>query len=135
MSNRGADRQSVIMSRRDLEFLLFEWLDTEGLLQRDRFSEHSRETVEAVLALAETVSTAQFAPHNRASDLQEPRFDGNKVEVVPEVGTALRSFAESGFIAAPLEEDVGGMGLPQSVFGACMAWFHAANAGTPGTRC
>jgi alkylation response protein AidB-like acyl-CoA dehydrogenase len=132
MSNRGPDRQSVIMSRRDLEFLLFEWLDTEDLLRRDQFAEHSRETVEAVLALAETLATAEFAPHNRASDLQEPRFDGEKVEVIPEVGTALRSFADSGFIAAPLEEGVGGMGLPQSVFGACMAWFHAANAGTTG---
>jgi len=29
---------SVIMSRRDLEFLLFEWLDTEALLGRELFA-------------------------------------------------------------------------------------------------
>jgi alkylation response protein AidB-like acyl-CoA dehydrogenase len=123
---------SVIMSRRDLDFLLFEWLDTESLLRRSRYQEHSAETVGAVLDLAEQVATSTFAPHNRAADLQEPRFDGRTVEVVPEVGTALRTFAETGFVAAPLDEAAGGLQLPLSVFNACMAWFHAANAGTTG---
>ena len=39
------------MSRRDLEFLLYEWLDVEALTSRERFSAHSRETFDAVLDL------------------------------------------------------------------------------------
>ncbi|WP_121257624.1 acyl-CoA dehydrogenase [Nocardioides ferulae] len=123
---------SSIMSRRDLDFLLHEWLSTDDLLGRAAFAEHSRDTVDAVLDLAEALATELFATHNRAADLAEPRFDGERVEVLPEVGAALRAFAEAGFLAAPLPETAGGMGLPQSVFGACMAWFHAANAGTTG---
>ncbi|MCW2783625.1 MAG: acyl-CoA dehydrogenase [Marmoricola sp.] len=120
------------MSRRDLDFLLFEWLRTDELLDRDRFAEHSRDTFAAVLDLAEEVATEQFAPHNRTADLNEPHFDGTKVELIPEVATALHSFAEAGLLAAPLDEAVGGMQLPLSVFNGCMAWFHAANAGTTG---
>ncbi len=123
---------SVIMSRRDLEFLLFEWLDTEALLGRERFAEHSRDTVEAVLALAETVATEHFAPHNRASDLSEPTFDGTSVHVIPEVGDALRTHAEAGFLSARMDESVGGLGLPLSVHSACSSWFYAANTATTG---
>jgi alkylation response protein AidB-like acyl-CoA dehydrogenase len=123
---------SQIMSRRDLEFLLFEWLDTESLLGRTRYAEHSRDVVEDLLGLAERIATDHFAPHNRAADLAEPRFDGERVELVPEVEPALRAFADAGFLAAPLSEEAGGLQLPSSVFGACMAWFHAANVGTAG---
>ncbi len=64
---------SEIMSRRDLEFLLYEWLDVEALTTRERYAEHSRETFDGVLELSEQLATDQFAPHNRAADLEEPQ--------------------------------------------------------------
>ena len=121
---------SLIMSRRDLDFLLFEWLDTDDLLTRPRFCDHDRDTVSGVLDLAEALATSHFAPHNRTSDLNEPRFDGRVVEVLPEVGIALEAFAEAGFPSAPMDAELGGAQLPGSVFIAAMSWFHAANTGT-----
>ncbi len=120
------------MSRADLQFLLFDWLGTDSLFERPRYADHSRDTVEDLLGLAEQIATGSFAPHNRKADLEEPRFDGEKVELVPEAAPALRAFADAGFLAAPLDEAVGGMQLPTSVFNAAMAWFHAANVGTTG---
>ena len=40
--------KSTIMSRRDLDFLLHEWLGTDDLLARPRYADHSRGTVDAV---------------------------------------------------------------------------------------
>ena len=120
---------STIMSRRDLDFLLHEWLGTEELLSRPRYADHSRDTVDAVLDLAEQVATTQFAPHNRRSDLNEPTFDGTSVTVIPEVGVALRAFADAGFLSASVD-GLDASPLPASVFAACMSWFQAANAGT-----
>ena len=117
---------STIMSRRDLDFLLHEWLDTDALYRRERYAEHSRDTVDAVLDLAAQVATESFAPHNRKSDLEEPRFDGRTVTVIPEVGAALRAFADAGFLTATLDPRAGGVQLPYSVYSACMAWFEAA---------
>ena len=117
------------MSRRDLDFLLHEWLGTEELLSRPRYADHSRDTVDAVLDLAEQVATTQFAPHNRRSDLNEPTFDGTSVTVIPEVGVALRAFADAGFLSASVD-GLDASPLPASVFAACMSWFQAANAGT-----
>ena len=36
---------SYHLNRRDLDFLLFDWLKIEDLLGRERFAEHSRETL------------------------------------------------------------------------------------------
>jgi butyryl-CoA dehydrogenase len=119
----------TILSRRDLDFLLHEWLDTETLLERERYADHSRDTVDAVLDLAEQVATASFAPHNRTSDLHEPTYDGRNVTVIPEVATALKAFADAGFYSLRLDDD-GASPLPGSVSAAAMAWFQAANPGT-----
>ncbi|MGZ4536827.1 MAG: acyl-CoA dehydrogenase [Nocardioidaceae bacterium] len=121
---------STILSRRDLDFLLYEWLDVEALCTRERFAEHSRETFDAVLDLSEQIATDFFAPHNRKSDLEEPRLVDGRVELVPEVGQALDAFAKADLVGAAMDASVGGMQLPQAVFGACMAWFYAANVAT-----
>ena len=95
--------RSLLLSRRDLDFLLHEWLDVEALTKRERFAEHSRETFDAVLDLSEQVATRHFAPHNRAADLAEPRFDGERVHMIPEVGEALRVFADTGIVGAAMD--------------------------------
>ena len=43
--------KSTLLSRRDLDFLLYEWLRVDELTKRERFAEHSRETFDAVLDL------------------------------------------------------------------------------------
>ena len=43
--------KSTILSRHDLDFMLYEWLDVEKLTALDRFAEHSRETFDGVLDL------------------------------------------------------------------------------------
>ncbi len=121
---------SLLLSRRDLDFLLFEWLDVEGLTKRPRFAEHSRETFDAVLELAERVATDHFAPHNRTSDQNEPTFNGHQVTLIPEIGAALKAFSAAGFLGATLDEDLGGMQLPATVAHAVACWFQAANIST-----
>ncbi len=121
---------SLLLSRRDLEFLLYEWLEVELLTKRERFVEHSRETFDAVLDLAEQVATEQFAPHNKANDRHEPSVVDGKVVLVPQVRAALEVFAATGLVASSMDEAVGGMQLPAVVSGACFAYFQAANVGS-----
>ncbi len=121
---------SLLLSRRDLDFLLHEWLDVTSLTSRERYAEHSRETFDAVLELSEQIATDHFAPHNRAADLHEPEFDGEHVRMIPEVAKALAVFADAGITGAGMDPSVGGMALPQAVTQACFLWFQAANIGT-----
>ncbi|GAB3938278.1 hypothetical protein GCM10027614_18040 [Micromonospora vulcania] len=121
---------STLLSRRDLDFLLHDWLQVSKLVERPRYAEHSRETFDDALDLAERVATEQFAPHNRAADLAEPTFDGQRVHLIPQVRAALDSFAETGLLTAALDDSVGGLQLPHAVTAACLAWFQAANVAT-----
>jgi alkylation response protein AidB-like acyl-CoA dehydrogenase len=121
---------SLLLSRRDLDFLLHEWLDVCSLTGRERFSDHSRETIDAVLDLAEQIATRDFAPHNRASDENEPTFDGERVHLHAEIGQALKKYGASGLIGAGMDHEVGGMQLPSAVTQALLGWFQAANVGT-----
>ncbi|WP_407442789.1 acyl-CoA dehydrogenase [Rhodococcus sp. (in: high G+C Gram-positive bacteria)] len=120
-----------VLSRRDLDFLLYDWLDIESLTTRSRFAEHSRETFDAVLNLSADIATKHFATHNKKADAQEPRMDEDgRVEIIPEVKAALDLFSKAGLIAGGFDEAHGGMQLPIAVLRASMAWFQAANAGT-----
>ena len=123
---------SRLLSRRDVEFLLYEWLDVTALCSRPRYADHSRETFDGALDTAERIATEVFLPHRRKSDVEEPEFDGERVHIIPEVGVAYRAFAESGLLAAAQDYDFGGMQLPAVVDKACFAYVLAANAGSAG---
>lgn len=121
---------SKILSSRDLEFMLFEWLDARSLTERPRFQGHSESTFRGVLELSKELATEHFAGHNRLNDLSEPRVHEGRVIVNGEVSEALRRFAESGLIAATIDEANGGFQLPEVIHRACFMWFQAANIGT-----
>lgn len=123
---------SNLLSRRDLDFLLFEWLKVEDLAARDRFAEHSRETFSALLDLCEDLATRYFATHNKKNDAQEPTFEGERVSVIPEVKQALDAFAKADLLAMSMDHALGGWQLPTVLAGAGLAWFHAANVATAG---
>ncbi len=118
------------MSRRDLDFLLYEWLDCEALTSRERYAEHSRETFDAALDVSAQVATEHFAPHNKAADANEPTFDGERVHLTDGVAEALAAFWDTGLLGASMDAEVGGLQFPFVVSAACTAWFQAANVAT-----
>jgi alkylation response protein AidB-like acyl-CoA dehydrogenase len=124
--------QSMLVSRSDLDFLLYDWLRVDELTKRDRFAEHSRDTFDAVLELCEQLATRYFATHNKKSDANEPTFDGCRVTVIPEVKEALDAVAQADIIAMTMDQRLGGAQLPTTVAQAAFAWFAAANVSTAG---
>ena len=124
--------KSMLVSRSDLDFLLYDWLRVDELTKRDRFAEHSRETFDAVLELCEQLATRYFANHNKKSDANEPTFDGQHVTVIPEVKEALDAVAQADIIAMTMDQRLGGAQLPATVAQAAFAWFAAANVSTAG---
>ncbi|MCJ7452762.1 MAG: acyl-CoA dehydrogenase [Steroidobacteraceae bacterium] len=123
---------SRLIARRDLDFLLHEWLGVESLSKRPRYADHSRETFDAALETAERIATEEFLPHRRRGDVEEPEFDGGRVRLIPEVRQSFEAFAAAGLLAASQDYEYGGMQLPAVVDKACFAYFLAANAGSSG---
>ncbi len=119
------------MSRADLDFLLYDWLDVSELTARPRFADHTRETFDAVLDLSHDMAAKLFAPHNKKSDQNEPQIGADgKVVLLDEVVTAVRTFGEAGLNAGSFDAELGGMQLPHTLSRASMVNFQAANAAT-----
>jgi len=113
--------------RPTLDFLLYDWLDAESLSQRERFSDHSRETFDAVLDTCERIAREKYAPANRIVDTQEPHFDGEKVVLPQATHDAHKAFVESGMMSAAQDYDIGGMQLPYTLQAAANSFFAMAS--------
>jgi len=121
-----------LINDRDLDFLLYEFLDTEALLERPRYEEHSKDVFTATLQTAKTIAEKYFANHNAKGDCNEPTFDGEKVHMIPETKEAWDAFAEAGFLAAHYDFDEGGMQMPEIILRAAMSYVSAANISSTG---
>lgn len=124
--------KSLLLSRQDLDFLLFDWLRIDELTARPRFAEHSRDTFSDALDLCEQLASKYFAPHNKKGDAHEPTFDGETVTVIGEVKEALAACADAELIGMAMDYGLGGAQLPMTVAQAGFAWLLAANVSTAG---
>lgn len=120
----------MLIDQRNLAFELYEVLDAEGLTQRPRFADHNRETFDAAIGTARTIAEKLFAPHNRKSDENEPKYVDGAAELIPEVKPAVDAFLEAGFLNATRTFEQGGMQMPNLLSQACFAHFQSANAAT-----
>jgi butyryl-CoA dehydrogenase len=118
--------------RPTLDFLLYNWLHADELNSRKRFSDHSRETFDAVLDTCERIAREKYAPFNRLVDTEEPRFDGEKVILPAATKEAWKAYAESGMLSAAQDYEIGGMQLPYTVEAAAGAFFGVASVSIGG---
>ena len=122
----------MIIHQQTLNFLLYDVFNAEELTQFDAYKDHDRNTFDGVVETSLKIATDYFLPHNAKADANEPTFDGEKVETIPEVKAAWKHFTEAGLINARHAFDEGGMQLPALVHSACMGLFTGANPSTAG---
>ena len=123
--------KSDLLSRRDLDFLLFEWLDVEALTKRPRFADHSAETFGDVLDLCEQLATRYFANAQQAQRRQRAHLRRHDGHGDPRGQGGLDAFAAAGLLGD-------GHGRTSSAARSCrspwrqagFAWFAAANIST-----
>lgn len=116
-----------LLGRREVEFLLYEFLDTESLLERPRYREHTREVFDATIELAEQISDSHFAPSYQKGDVHEPIFDGKKVHTIDAATASWNAVRTAGFLKAHCDFDEGGLQLPEVILRTAMAHFMVAN--------
>ncbi|HHO55916.1 MAG TPA: acyl-CoA dehydrogenase, partial [Trueperaceae bacterium] len=115
---------------KDIRFNLYEVLNSEKLLNTERYKEHNIEIFDAVIDTAKKIAEDLFAPHNTKADEHEPSFDGENVKLIPETKKAWDAFAKAGFLATSMDEEWGGSQLPEVIARAVYLIFCAANVST-----
>jgi len=121
-----------LLSRRDLEFYLYEMFNVEALASRERYQDHNRESFNAALDIAEKIAEDYFVPIRKTVDLNQPDWDGEKVIMIPEIKAAYDAVAEAGLICPDQDYEMGGMQLPLVVAACAMGYVTAAASTTNG---
>ena len=121
-----------LLSRRDLEFYLYELFEVESLASRERYADHNRESFNAAMDIAEKVAEEYFVPIRAKVDMNQPDWDGEKVIMIPEIKRAYDAVAEAGLICPDQDYDMGGMQLPLVVAACAMGYLTAAASTTNG---
>ena len=121
-----------ILSQRDLEFMIYEFLDAEALTSRERYSDHNRETFDAAISISKAVAEKYFLPIRQKVDTEQPTFDGKNVSMIPEIKVAVDAVLASGLAFPAADYEYGGMQLPPIVATAASAYINAAGSTTLG---
>jgi alkylation response protein AidB-like acyl-CoA dehydrogenase len=116
----------ILIAREELDFLLWDWLD----LAEECGDAVDRESADAILDLSTRLAAGSFLTHYKTADQIEPYQDAAGVHALPQIGEALREYAELGLFAASFPPELGGLGLPGLLANASFAQFLAANVAT-----
>jgi alkylation response protein AidB-like acyl-CoA dehydrogenase len=107
-----------LYSRKNIDFLLHEVLEVEDLCKDDYFNNHSKETFDLVLEMADEISQNASLPPFVDSDRKQPQLIENQVKVHPGVHAFVKSYAAAGLISATFDESFDGQQLPKTVYAA-----------------
>jgi butyryl-CoA dehydrogenase len=118
---------SMIVNRRDLDFVLYETLGLDKILESERYADYDRESLDAIMDLCQAIAEDQFLPCAAKLDANEPKFVDGKVETISELKEAIAAYQEAGLCASAYDSDVGGMQLPWMMDQALNGMFVCAN--------
>ena len=118
---------SMIVNRRDLDFMFYEALSLDQVLQSDHYADYDRESLDAMFDLCQSIAEEEFLPCAGKLDANEPQFVNGEVETIPEVKQAISAFKEASLCASGYDADIGGMQLPWMVDQALNGMFVCAN--------
>ncbi len=127
-----------LVNVRDQKFLLFEQMKIEKLFKSEKYGEYTVDDVNLMLGEAEKLAVNVLEPTYAEGDKQGCRFEDGKVRVPDCYHDAYRKIVEAGWNCAARDPEVGGQGMPLTLFSACAELFNAANFSLmmyPGLTC
>jgi len=112
---------------RDMEFVLRDLADLDGIAALPGYEEASPELVASVLEEAGRIAEEVLAPLNQPGDRQGAKLVDGKVQTADGWDAALKTLVEGTWLGLPYAPEWGGMGLPGMVNAAVSEMWQAAN--------
>ncbi|WP_064196121.1 MULTISPECIES: acyl-CoA dehydrogenase [Emticicia] len=117
----------MFFSKRDLQFHLYEVLDSESLSQYEYFQDHNRESFDMVLDAAESIAVKMLHPLLTEMDRKEPQLVDGKIRIHEGMKAIIKKMGDDGWVNAAFRYDEGGQQLPITVLNTAGFIFQAAN--------
>jgi alkylation response protein AidB-like acyl-CoA dehydrogenase len=115
------------VSRRNLDFMIYEVFDALSLTRHPYYGKHNKKMFDMMLDAAMKMAKDLLRPSFEEMDRKQPYLEKGRVRVHPSVRTVMQRFGEGGWISAKFEEKFDGAQIPYMVSDACTFIFTAAN--------
>lgn len=117
----------VISNRRDIDFVLYEQLDTESILKSDAFAGLDKKMADMVVTEARNLAVKEILPTYVEGDREGVRFDNGRVSVPECFRRGHKFLVEGEWGALTADPAYGGQGLPHTIAQAAMEYMVGAN--------
>ena len=115
-----------------LKYMLYDVHKLEDLLERERFVDHDKESLDMFLESTKDFADRELFPFIKEMDEKPAYHKDGKVYVHSQVETMMKKGGELGFISASFDYDIGGMQIPLMAHTAATYILDAANNHLPG---
>jgi hypothetical protein len=119
---------NTLVNTRDQKFALYEQIGIERLFSFEKYQEFSRDLIDMMLTEAEKFAVEEILPTFEAGDKHDPAvFKDGKVFAPKCYHGPYKKYVEGGWLCPMAPPEVGGQGIPMTVYTACSELFGAAN--------
>ncbi len=115
-----------------LKFLLFETHQTEKLLEKERFKDYDKTSIDIFIDSIKTFSDVSLYPFLKEMDEKPSYFKDGRIYVHPQFENILKNAGEMGLVGANNNIEDGGLQLPATIFHTAYFIMEAANNHVPG---
>jgi alkylation response protein AidB-like acyl-CoA dehydrogenase len=117
----------LIADRRDIDFVLFEQLDTEALTKEEKYKEFNRKTFDLIINEARAFALKELLPVNAEGDRQGVTLEEGVVKVPACYHRAYKLYLEGEWTSLEEPVGLGGQGLPPNVARAAQEYMVGGN--------
>ncbi len=119
----------LIADRRDIDFVLYEQLGIEDLLNTKKYRSLNRKLFDMVVSEARNFGIKELLPTYMQGDREGVQFNNGAVKVPACFHRAYGLFVEGDWLAMAEDPEVGGQGLPRIIKQAAYEYIFGANYG------
>ncbi|MBU1344428.1 MAG: acyl-CoA dehydrogenase [Proteobacteria bacterium] len=116
-----------LIDRRDLEFVLWEQMDTKKILENKRYREFNKKTCDLILKEARTLAIKEVLPTLKPGDEEGVVLENGVVKVPECFHRPFELLKEGEWPNLIIPQEMGGQGSPKAIGVAAAEYFMAAN--------
>ncbi len=117
----------LIADRKELDFILYELLDAEELLNFEKYENFSKNMFDMIVSEARKLSINEILPTLAKSDKNGVSFENGRVSVPESFRKARQAVLDAEFVSTMENPEWGGQGLPYLISMAVMEYVVGAN--------
>jgi alkylation response protein AidB-like acyl-CoA dehydrogenase len=117
----------LIADRRDIDFVLYEQLNTEALTRHERFAGYNKKTFDMIITEARNFAIKELLPVNAEGDRIGVHLENGQVKVPECFHRPYKLFLEGEWTSLTEDPELGGQGLPVNIARAVAEYMVGAN--------